>query len=67
MFLVGILPSVQWYVLTSGITETHKVCGLLTRMMEVTSRLAMVEWFPFVSEWQLKVTLIHGLYIPYNA
>jgi hypothetical protein len=67
MFLVGILPSVQWYVLTSGVTETHKVCGLPTRMMEVTSRLTMVEWFLFVSECQLKVTLIHGLYIPYNA
>jgi len=36
MFLLGILPSVEWYVRTSSVIETHKACGLPTRKMEIT-------------------------------
>ena len=35
MCLVGILPSMQWYVLPSGVIETLKACGLPTRIMKV--------------------------------
>jgi hypothetical protein len=35
MFLLDVLPSVERYVLTCDIIETHKACGLPARKMEI--------------------------------